>query len=564
MTARVLTNAPRIVIPVGIALGLVAEWTALRRPDFAQPADAAELRLAAADLVVGVVLIACGWACSSRRPESRVGLLLAAAGFAWFLGTFATSTLESAADVGALFVTLHRGPLVHALIAYPTGRCSDRLERIVVAAGYVSAVVADLGESPWVMLGLAAVLVGTRATTFRRARGPMRRARRVALAAALAFAAVLAAAAVASLAESGAGTDRALLWAYQAAIVAIAVALTVDLLRGGWSAATVTGLVVELGEVSEGATLRGALARALGDPSLVVGYWDEEEGAYFDERGDRVELPEQGSRRQVTELRDLGRPLAALVHEPASLEDPKLAESVLAAVRIAVSNIALQREIRRRIGELDASRRRLVEAADLQRRQLEQRVRDGAASRLEQVEEILMGAEDEGADAAVLAGVLAELGAAGAELGEFAQGVRPRLLTEQGLAAALADLVQRGGVPVELRVAQTRWAPAVEAAAYFVCAEALANIGKHAPSARATIEVAQSGARLIVIVADDGDGGASLDAGSGLRGLADRVEALGGQFTVTSPPGEGTTVVAELPPPGRERQSPILRQGWAV
>jgi hypothetical protein len=551
MAARVRTIAPRLVIPAGIAFGLVAEWTALRRPDFAQPADAAELRLAAADLVVGAVLIACGWTCWSRRPESRVGPLLAAAGFAWFLGTFATSTLESAADFGALFVTLHRGPLVHALIAYPTGRCSNRRERIVVAAGYASAVVADVGESPWVMLGLAAALVGTLATTYMRAGGPMRRARRVALAAALAFAAVLAAAAVVSLADAGAGTDRALLWAYQAVIVAIAVGLTVDLLRGGWSAATVTGLVVELGEVSEEATLRGALARALGEPSLVVGYWDEEEGAYFDERGDRVELPGQASRRQVTELRDLGRPLAALVHEPASLDDPKLAESVLAAVRIAVSNIALQREIRRRIGELDASRRRLVEATDLQRRQLEQRVREGAASRLEQVDEILTGAEEEGADPALLADVLAELGAAGTELGEFAQGVRPRLLTEQGLPAALADLVQRGGVPVELRVAQTRLPPAIEAAAYFVCAEALANIGKHAPAARATIEVAQADAGLIVTVTDDGDGGASLDAGSGLRGLADRVEALGGRFTVTSPPGEGTTLTAELPAAGR-------------
>jgi signal transduction histidine kinase len=192
-----------------------------------------------------------------------------------------------------------------------------------------------------------------------------------------------------------------------------------------------------------------------------------------------------------------------------------------------------------------------VEATDLQRRQLEQRVREGAASRLEQVDEILTGAEEEGADPALLADVLAELGAAGTELGEFAQGVRPRLLTEQGLPAALADLVQRGGVPVELRVAQTRLPPAIEAAAYFVCAEALANIGKHAPAARATIEVAQADAGLIVTVTDDGDGGASLDAGSGLRGLADRVEALGGRFTVTSPPGEGTTLTAELPAAGR-------------
>ena len=550
MAARVQTIAPRIVVPAGIALGLVAEWTALRRPDFAEPADAADLRLATADLIVGAVLIACGWVCWSRRPESRVGPLLVAAGFAWFLGTFATSTLESAAGFGALFVTMHRGPLVHALVAYPTGRCSDRLERIVVAAGYATAVVADLGESPWAMLGVAVLLVGTSTRSYVRARGSRRRARGAALAAAVAFAAVLGAAAVASLVDAGAGTGRALLWAYQAVIVAIAIGLAVDLLRGGWSAATVAGLVVELGEVSEEATLRGALARALGDRSLVVGYWADEEGAYFDERGARVDLPEPTPERQVTIVRDEGRPLAALVHEPASLDDPKLAESVLAAVRIAVSNIELQRAIRRQIGELDASRRRLVEAADLQRRQLEQRVREGAASRLGRVEEVLAGAENDGADPAALASLLTELGAAGTELENFARGLRPRLLTEEGLAAALADLVRRGGVPVELDVAQTRLPPAIEAAAYFVCAEALANIGKHAPSPRAKIEVAQTRAGLIVTVTDDGEGGASFDAGSGLRGLADRIEALGGRFTLTSPPGEGTTVRAELPARG--------------
>ena len=550
MAARVSTIAPRVVIPAGIALGLVAEWTALRRPDFAQPADAAELRLAAADLVVGAVLIVCGWVCWSRRPESRVGPLIAASGFAWFLGTFATSTLASAADFGALFVTLHRGPLMHALIAYPTGRCSDRLERLVVAAAYASAVVPDVGESPWVMLGLAALLVGTATRAYVRARGSRRRARRAAWVAALAFAAVLGAAGAASLAEVGAGTDRALLWAYQAVILALALVLSVDLVRGEWSVATVTGLVVELGEASEEATVRGALARALGDPSLAVGYWVEGEGAYFDEQGARVELPEPSSQQQVTVVRDEGRQVAALVHEPASLDDPKLAESVAAAVRIAVSNIALQREIRQRITELDASRRRLVEAADLQRRQLEQRVQAGAASRLERVEEILAGADDDGADAAALASVLAELDAAGTELSAFAQGVRPRLLTEEGLAAALADLVRRGGVPVELRVVRTRFPPAIESAAYFVCAEALTNVGKHVPSARATIEVAEVGARLVVAVRDDGEGGASFDAGSGLRGLADRVEALGGRFAVASPRGEGTTVTAELPTGG--------------
>ena len=148
---------------------------------------------------------------------------------------------------------------------------------------------------------------------------------------------------------------------------------------------------------------------------------------------------------------------------------------------------------------------------------------------------------------ALLAETREELARAQAELVEFARGIHPRRLTEDGLPAALAELASRSGVPVELTVADGRFSEPIEAAAYFVCSEGLANVGKYAQASRAGIEVARRDGILAVAVHDDGRGGATLDAGSGLRGLADRVEALGGRLSVKSPPGGGTVLSAELP-----------------
>jgi signal transduction histidine kinase len=147
----------------------------------------------------------------------------------------------------------------------------------------------------------------------------------------------------------------------------------------------------------------------------------------------------------------------------------------------------------------------------------------------------------------MLAETRGELERAQVELGEFAQGIHPRLLTDGGLRPALADLASRAAVPVELTALDARFPAPVEAAAYFVCSEALANVGKYAKASRAWIEVERRDGALLLSVKDDGRGGASPDAGSGLRGLADRVEALGGRLSVDSPPGEGTVLFAELP-----------------
>jgi signal transduction histidine kinase len=535
------------LVPFAATLGVLAEWSVLHRGPLEEAASTAEIHLAVGDFVVGVTLVACGVGAWLWRSHSRIGPLLATTGFAWFLGTLAGSSVSSVATFGAVFVTLHRGPLVQSVLSYPSGKLRGRFELLVVGFSYLAAASSDLGQNAEMVLGVAALLLLAACRSYARASGPQRRARIPSVAGALAFSGVLAAGSVANLGGAGDGVDRAILWAYQIVILGIAVGFLAGLLRGSWTEATVTKLVVDLGDVPEEGILRERLATALGDPSLAVGYWIAEERGYFDETGRPLALPEEGSTREVTFARDGEEPVAALVHDPGVLQDRELVESVAAAARIAVSNVRLQTEIRRQVDEIEASRRRIVEAADLERRRLESELRDGAEQRLLQVENALRESAGGGDHAALFDDVLAELGRARAELQEFAQGIHPRVLTEGGLPAALADLARRAPVAVELDAPEERHSPAVEAAAYFVCSEALANIGKYAEASQATVEVERDDDRLVVSVRDDGIGGASLDKGSGLRGLADRVEALGGRLRVDSRPGEGTLLVAELP-----------------
>jgi signal transduction histidine kinase len=541
------TAARLAILPTAAALGLFAEWTVLHREPLEPPVSGEAIRLAVADLVVGLALVACGLAAWLRRPESRVGSLLVLSGFTWFLGTFAGSSIDSIAGFGAVFLTLHRGPLTHAILSYPTGRLGGSLERIVAGLSYAAAAIPDVSQRPETMVVLALLILATAAHSYARSTGPRRRARGPAVVAASAFAAVLLVAGVAQIADASPSVERAVLWAYEAVIFGIAITLATGLVRGRWTDATVTGLVVELGTVPEGGTLRERLAAALGDPSLVVGYWLAEEQAYFDETGRKLGLPDVGSGREATIVRDGGDPVAALVHDTGVVEDRRLVDSVAAAARIAVANVRLQAEIQRQLAEIEASRRRIVEAADRERRRLERALRQGAEQRLARVEAILAESEADNESDALHGEAISEVARAREELTEFARGVHPRILTEQGLAAALADLACRAPVPVNVEAPAERGPAPVEAAAYFVCSEALANVGKYARASRVSIHAVLRDARLTVAVRDDGVGGATLAGGSGLRGLADRVEALGGTLRLESLPGQGTVVTAELP-----------------
>jgi signal transduction histidine kinase len=269
-----------------------------------------------------------------------------------------------------------------------------------------------------------------------------------------------------------------------------------------------------------------------------------------DAAGRAVALPEVGSRR-VTIVEEQGRTVAALIHDPAVLEDPALTAALAEAAALASSNAGLQAEVRDQLAELDASRRRLLAAADDERRRLEQRLRETTERGLEELLPELRGAERAALDPEqrqALIRIREQLGQSLADLRRLAAGLHPRELSQGGLAAALQALAARSPVEVELELAvPDGLPPEVERAAYFVCSESLANVVKHAAASRAVVAVAAADGRLRVEVADDGRGGASLDRGSGLRGLADRVEALRGMLLIDNPPGKGTRVVCELP-----------------
>jgi signal transduction histidine kinase len=344
-------------------------------------------------------------------------------------------------------------------------------------------------------------------------------------------------------------------WALACVFASIPVAVLIALLQRRLARGAVAGLVVELGERPAGVDLREALARALGDPALEVAYWIPARARYVDSDGSPVLLPAIGRERIATVVERNGEPIAAVVHDAALQENAELVNSVCAAAALTLENERLQAELRARLGELQASRARLVEATETERRRIERDLHDGTQQRLVSIAMTLGLAEakaerDPAEVTPVLREAREELALALAELRELSHGIHPAVLTERGLSAALDDLARRAALPVRFEVSlASRCAPQVEAAAYFVASEALANAAKHAHATEVRLAAsrAEGDGTLVVDVSDDGIGGAASGAGSGLRGLADRVEALGGRLTVSSPPGRGTTVRAEIP-----------------
>ena len=345
----------------------------------------------------------------------------------------------------------------------------------------------------------------------------------------------------AALRLAGVKTGSAALAGYDVGMLLCIALLGVDLLRGRRAEATMTSVVVDLGESTETGTLRDRLARTLADPLLDIGFWIPSRGEYVDEGGRILELPTADSLRAVHVIEDAGEPLAALVHDPAAIVEPALLAGIDAVVSLRVANARLQADVRARSKEVSESRRRLLETADRQRAQLAVELRRGAAQRLMEIRALL----DDGGP--TLAAAAAAAAAAGTQLDELARGIHPSTLTEHGIAAALHELADRAPIPVEIICTGERWPGAVEAAAYFICSEALTNVAKYAGAGRAIIEATADDDVLRIVVADDGVGGANPAAGSGLRGMRDRAEALGGSLTITSPAAGGTRVSAWLP-----------------
>jgi signal transduction histidine kinase len=296
-----------------------------------------------------------------------------------------------------------------------------------------------------------------------------------------------------------------------------------------------------------------ALRTALGDPSLVL-FRPADPGAWTAEEGLPAMLPGAGETRVATLVGPADRPVAAIVHDPALLEQPELLEAVVRVLRLALENERLELELRDQLQAVTESRERIVSAAEEERRRLERDLHDGAQQRLVGVTLALQQARGTAGTGGVPEALREQLDAAAREtseaireLRELARGIHPAILEDEGLGAAVAALARRAGLPVDVHVALDGRLPRlVESTAYFTIAEALTNVQRHARASRASVRLVQTEALLELEVGDDGQGGAEPDRGSGLSGLADRLMAIGGRLHVASGPG-GTRVRATIP-----------------
>jgi signal transduction histidine kinase len=543
----------------------------------------------ALDIVIGTGFVGVGLYAWDRRPDNRIGALMVATAYAWFLAVFGNTQPALLFTVGTLFSNLFVATAIHLLLAFPTGRLEASFDRWLVRISYAitalgfipvmlfyDPIAAAVDGAPknllvishqpgfvdgWMklldVLGVAvlSIVVVRLIARWRAATPPMRRViTPVFLAGGLLMAmlAVLLAVGVFDLSRriEDNGFYIALIPFGLVPYLFLASLARARMLRGG----AVGELVATIGDNVRGQQLRDALARALNDPSLDLAYWLGDEEGYVDARGRPVELPPGGSSRAASEVLVDGRLVATLIHDPLLLDDPELVDAVGAAAALGLTRERLEAELRAKVEALRESRARLLQVGLAERRRLERNLHDGAQQRLVSLALDLRLArsaiDDEDSQRAgeLLDGAGAELDRALEELRELARGLHPAVLSDRGIDSAVEALAGRTPLPVEIdqRLGH-RVAEPVELAAYFVVSEALTNVVKYASASRASVRLERENGYVRVEVADDGVGGADASQGTGLRGLADRISVLGGKLEVASPPGEGTRVIARLP-----------------
>jgi signal transduction histidine kinase len=537
--------------------------------------------------VIGAGFVLVGVYAWLRRPDNRVGALMVATGFAWFLSVLGHTEPPLLFTLGVVFDSLFVGVAIHLLLAFPSGRLESRVDRWLLGAVYAAV---TLGYLPTVLfwdpattgctgcpdnvflissdpsltstsgdvlagVGVALLLaVFVRlAARWRRSTPLQRRAITPVFAAGGALMLSLATLLVLQLARASYGLIEDVSYATLIPFglvpyLFLAGLARAQMLRGG----AVGRLVATLGETLGPGELRDALSHALGDPSLELAYWLPESEHYVDAQGRPVDPPGPASGRAASPVSLEGRPVAAIIHDPLLLDDPDLVEPVGAAAALTLEKERLDAELRARVEELRDSRARLLAVGLAERRRMERDLHDGAQQRLVSLALDLRLArsalreEPERAER-LLAGADEELSRALEELRELARGLHPAVLSDRGLEAAVQTLATRAPLPVDVDARLGQVPEPVELAAFFVVSEALTNVAKYAEADRATVRMGREDSSVVVEVSDDGVGGADPNRGSGLRGLGDRLAALGGKLEVDSRSGAGTTVRARIP-----------------
>ena len=689
MRARTITGIA-LAATAAAALSLVLVFTSNHEPDQAERA--------ALIVGLGVIFVAGGLIAMVRRPDNRIGILMVLVGFSWFLNALIEANNKTLFTVGLAFHLLVYGTFAHLILAYPTGRLETQIARRIVVVAYIDVTLvqwtlmlfkdhignADLAcpgcpENTLVLThnhaagvaadniqrGIALALVWAAMTVlYRRLRTATPAGRRTLLPVAVTAGISIFLIGVMLIATSFSHeAARTLNWFVFVSFATVPLGFLVGLLQSRLARSGILRMIVDTPDELSLREAELALREAVGDPTLRLAYWVDDETGYVNVRGKPFHIPPDTPTRVTTRVDYGDRPVAALYHDIALSNEPDLLDEVVGVVRMGLEKdrgarqlratedrnralldaipdlmfrvaldgryldfrapddhdlfepevvgrtvwdrlpedlaerfmaagrravrdrevqtleyeLAFRDETRHYEGriaasgedefllivrniterklqerELQASRARLVAAGDDERRRLERNLHDGAQQRLVSLSLSLRLAEQQlrkSPDAAedLLGAARVELSHALEELRELARGIHPAILTDRGLDAALDALAARAPVPVELRSSDTRLPPPVEAAAYYVVSEALANVAKYADASSVRVSVAQQNGCARVEVSDDGVGGADPMRGSGLRGLADRVAALDGTLEVESTAGRGTTIRADIP-----------------
>ena len=531
---------------------------------------------------VTFAFLAAGIAASERWPGTRLGLLFSIVGYTFLLPQAIYLPGAFAFTLGIITTYTYNAALAHLGLAWPTGRLRSRFDRALVIANYCwntgSTVVGNFFWNPrltgcqdcpanlvlvhgsntvlrvyneWVVapsLTVSLLVLIQIIRHWRVARGWSRRA----MTPVLWVAVLLISLSTAQNLRANLGLPIPALDVIGPVLLLAGPAVfVISTLFAKTARGAIGAAIISLEPGAPPGRLRDTLAAALGDSTLQLAFQVPGDTGFADTNGAAVDPAAPGLDRVVTPLP--GQDSAILIHDAALEHEPALIRLTAAAAGLALEHSRLQAEVAVQLEQVRASRARIVEVGDSERRRLERDLHDGAQQRLVTLSLALAMARDRAAAADPALAALIESAAKEAkealvELRELARGIHPAVLTETGLRGAVQALVERLPVTTQVTaVPSGRFAAPAEAAAYFVIAEALTNVVKHARATCAQVAVSEAAGRLTVEVTDDGCGGVRLTGGTGLRGLTDRVAAAGGVLRVESPSGGGTRLVAEIP-----------------
>ena len=573
MPAQPRAAPPVVVVLVAapaIALNVIAQvlFAVQYRPELGVPI---------ADAVVGALFAVCAVLAGQLSARRLPAMLMLVGSFAWPMEALGLG-LDHVTRLWILPWSLQGGIVAVVLwlaFAYPSGRLATGSARALVATGAVlwavSAVLRATFYNPgapdgdcycelnplavfsnapiyaqllvplaqWCAILLALASLAVVAALWRHGSAPWRSVHGLVLGA-LVFALIVVIA-TSALAIAGAG-GTVLEYAQAIAAAAVPVCYVTGLYGLGATRARAADLMLAAREGVDRTRWEGLLREALGDPTLLLDWEGASAGSERDD-ATQVSFPVASS----------GESLAVIHHDPVLLERPELLASAAEALRLSVENERLTSALEATLGQVVESRARIVEAGDEARRRIERDLHDGAQQLLvsSAINLRLARAEAAGGGNEALVSALDrashDLQRALAELRELARGITPAVLVHGGMQAAVEELALRCPVPVAVRVSgDVTLDQRTQATIYFVVAEALANIAKHAGATAAEVEVTLADP-VGLRVADDGNGGAAVTSGGGLRGIVDRIEAVGGAVDVHARPGQGTTITATLP-----------------